>query len=101
MKLKKGDTVEVVAGKDKGKKGKIEKTFPGLDKVAINGVNEFKRHVKGKVQGQKSEIVTLTKPIAVANVAIICSKCKQQSRIGYKMIDDKKIRICKKCEEEL
>jgi large subunit ribosomal protein L24 len=104
MKLKKGDNVKVVLGKDKGKTGKIEKVFSKTGKVVIAGVNEFKRHLKARTQGQKSEIVTVTKPLALQNVALICPSCKLPTRIGYKM--DKptggdKIRFCRKCSKKI
>lgn len=98
MKLIKNDEVKVVAGKDKGKSGKIEKVFAKEGKVLIEGVNQFKRHVKARVQGQTSEIMTITKPLPVANVQLVCPKCKKLTRVGYKMEKDKKTRICRKCE---
>jgi large subunit ribosomal protein L24 len=100
MKLKKGDTVKVVAGKDSGKTGKIEKVMPKLAKVVVEGMNQYKRHVKSRMPGQKSEIITLTKPLPVANVQLICPKCKKPTRVGYKLLKDDKTRICKKCNQE-
>lgn len=110
MKLKKGDEIKVVIGKDKGKVGKIELVLTKSNKVVIPGVNEYKRHQKGRMQGQRSEIITITKPLPVSNVALICPKCKKLTRVGYK-IDEKlakgqsssgrKVRICRKCGKEL
>lgn len=99
MKLKKGDEVKVVLGKDKGKVSKIEKILPKEEKVLVSGVNQYKRHVKGKAQGQKSEIITLTKPLPVASVALICPKCHKITRIGFKFEKNKKERFCKKCDK--
>ena len=101
MKLQTADIVKVVRGKDAGKTGKIEKVFTKENKVIVEGVNQYKRHLKARVPGQKSEIVTLTKPLPVSNVALICPKCKKQTRIGYKVEKDSKVRICKKCGKEL
>lgn len=101
MKLHKGDLVQIVAGKDAGKTGKIEKVFSKEEKVLVEGVNQYKRHIKARTQGQKSEIVTITKPLAVANVALLCPKCKQPTRIGYVINKESKQRICKKCNEEI
>ena len=101
MKLLKGDNVKIVAGKDKGKSGKVEKVFTKTDKVLVEGVNQYKRHVKARVQGQTSEIMTITKPLPVANVQLVCPKCKKLTRVGYKMEKDKKVRICRKCEKEI
>ncbi len=101
MKLKKGDSVKIIKGKDKGKSGKIEKAFPSENKVLIPNVNLYKRHLKARSQQQPSEIVTLTKPLPIANVAFICPKCKKQSRVGYKIEKNLKSRICLKCKSEV
>lgn len=101
MKLHKGDQIKVTMGKDKGKAGKVEKVFPRLDRVLILGINEFKRHIKSKARGQKSEIVTITKPLPVSNVALICPKCNKLTRVGFKNEKGKKLRICRKCKKEI
>jgi large subunit ribosomal protein L24 len=101
MKLQKGDDVKVIRGKDQGKTGKIEKVFTKTQKVLLAGVNEYKRHVKARTQNQKSEIVTITKPLPVTNVMFICPKCKKPARIGYGMEKDKKIRVCRNCGKAL
>jgi len=101
MKLKKGDNVKIIKGKDKGKNGKIEKVFPKAKKVLIANVNLYKRHLKTRSQRQPSEIVTLTKPMPEANVAFVCPKCKRQSRIGFKIEKGLKSRICTKCKSEI
>lgn len=101
MKLKKGDLVTVVKGKDTGKTEKIEKVFSKENKVVVTGVNQYKRHVKSRMQGQKSEIITLTKPLPIANVQLVCPKCKKLTRVGYKMLKDEKVRYCKKCKAEI
>jgi|SRR3989344_1267597 len=99
MKLKKGDEVKIVRGKDKGKTGKIEKVLPKEDKVIIPNTNLYKRHLKARSQKQKSEIVTLTKPLAIGNVRIICPKCHLPTRVGFTTTGDKKERICRKCKQ--
>jgi large subunit ribosomal protein L24 len=101
MKLIKGDQVKVTVGKDAGKTGEIEKVFSKEDKVTVSGVNQYKRHVKGRLPGQKSEIITITKPLSTSKVALICQKCKQPTRVGFKFLKDDKIRVCKKCNEEI
>lgn len=101
MKLLKNDTVKIVAGKDNGKTGKIEKVFIKENKVLVEGVNQYKRHVKARSAQQKSEIITITKPLPVSNVALLCPKCKKITRVGFKMIKDGKVRICKKCKTEI
>ncbi len=100
MKLKKNDTVTVIRGKDKGKTEKVEKVLTREGKVIVTGVNQFKRHLKAR-PGNKSEITTITKGIPVANVALVCPKCKKLTRVGYLIEKGKKVRICKKCKKEI
>lgn len=101
MKFKKGDSIKVVIGKDKGKTGKIEKLLAKEGKAIILGINEFKRHIKGRASKDESEIRTITKPIALAKLAFICPKCNLQARVGFKMENGKKVRYCKKCGKEI
>ena len=101
MKLKKNDEVIVVIGKDKGKKGKIERGILKENKVLIPGVNLYKRHFKSKLQNKPSEIIEITKPMPVSNVAMICPNCHKETRIGYKIDNKEKIRICKKCNKKV
>jgi large subunit ribosomal protein L24 len=101
MKFRKGDEVKVVKGKDLGKTGKIEKVFRKEYAVLVSGVNLYKRHVKAKTRLQKSEIITISKPLPVANVALVCPKCKLQTRIGFIFENNKKMRVCKKCKQIL
>ena len=101
MKIKKGDNVKVLVGKDKGKTGKVEKVYLEDNKVLIAGVNEFKRHVKSRAQNEKSEIKTITKPINATNVAIVCGSCKKTTRVGIIFEKGKKVRICRKCGKEI
>jgi large subunit ribosomal protein L24 len=101
MKLKKGDLVKIVTGKDKGKTGKIEKILPKADKILVTGINQYKRHLKARAQGQTSEIVTITKPLASTNVALVCPHCKLQTRVGFKIEKNDKIRVCRKCDKKI
>lgn len=101
MKLKKGDNVKIVLGKDKGKEGKIEKVFGKVGKVLVTGINQYKRHLKARSQGQPSEIVTITKPLPLQNVALICPHCKVQTRIGFEIEKNDKIRVCRKCDKKI
>ena len=100
MKLKKGDTVKVVKGKDSGKSGKIDRVDPKKGKVVVEGINQYKRHMKAKMPGQKSEIITITKALPVSNVSLICPQCKKTTRVGFKIKGKDKTRICKKCEHD-
>jgi len=101
MKLKKNDEVKVKTGKDKDKKGKIEKVFSKENKVLIPGINLYKRHYKSRTQTKPSEIIEITKPFPVGNVALICPNCHKETRIGYKMENKEKVRICKKCKKKI
>jgi large subunit ribosomal protein L24 len=101
MKLKKGDNVLITSGKDKGRKGKIEKVFPKESKVQIPGINMYKRHMKKRDQNHPGGIVDISRPLPVGNVALICPKCSQPTRVGYLISKDEKTRICKKCEQSV
>lgn len=101
MKLKKGDKVVVIAGKDKGKEGKIVSTFKADDKIIVEGVNIAHKHVKPN-GGQAGQIIEVERPIHVSNVMIVDSKTKKGTRIGHTTgKDGKKIRISRKSQEKL
>lgn len=100
MKIKKGDTVLIISGKDKGKKSKVLEAFPKESKILVEGINLMKKHQKPKRSGEKGQVIELPKPINVSNVKLICSKCGKAVRIGYKIVEKKKYRICKKCGQE-
>lgn len=98
MKLKIGDKVKVIAGKDKGSDGTIEKIFPKKGTVLVPNVNMYKKHVKGgSTQGQQGGIYDIPRPLAVSKVALICPKCKKPTRVGYKVTSKSKERMCRKC----
>ena len=104
MKIKKGDTVLIISGKDKGKKGKILEVFPKEERILVEGVNLMKKHQRPRKAGEKGQIIELPKPIDISNAELICSKCGKATRVGYKpkTKDQKlKIRICKKCGQEI
>jgi len=99
--LKKGDTVKVIAGKEKGKTGKILSTIPDKARVVVEKINLIKRHQRPDAKG-KGGIVEKEGPIHVSNVMYLCDKCGSGVRIGYKILDDgKKARVCAKCHETL
>lgn len=100
FKFKVGDEVLVTTGKDKGKKGKIEKFFPEGNKILIEGINLIKKHKKIS-RGQPAGIQEIPRPIATAKVALICPKCAKVTRIGFSVDEKEKIRICKKCKGAL
>ena len=101
MKIKKGDNVKVLAGKDRGKTGVVARAFPDRDKVVVDGLNIRKRHVRARRAGQKGEAVQFPAPFSVSNVQLVCRKCGNPTRVGYKVTDITKVRICKKCGAEV
>jgi large subunit ribosomal protein L24 len=102
IKLKKGDQVKILFGKDKGKKAKIEKVFPKTGMVLLPGINLVKKHVKPQGEGKPGGIIEMPKPIASSKVALICPRCHQPTRVGLKPgKESKKIRICRKCQQTL
>lgn len=101
MKLKKGDTVMVLSGNDKGKTGEILEVIPKTQKIVVKGVNIRKKHVKPRAQGEEGGIIPTECAIHSSKVNIVCSKCGKASRLGYKVENDKKVRICKKCGAEI
>ncbi len=96
MKIKQGDKVIVIAGKDKGKEGIVQKVHPHVEKVVVEGVAVRKRHKKPTQQTPEGSIVEMYAPIHVSNVAIIDPKTKKPTRVGYKVVKDKKVRYAKK-----
>lgn len=101
MKIKKGDTVLITSGKDKGKKGKIIEAMPKDGRVVIEGLNLRKKHVKAKRSGEKGQIISLPASVNASNVKIVCLKCGKPARVGYKIEGGKKARVCKKCGQEI
>ena len=101
MKIKKGDTVLIISGKNRGKRGKVLQVFPREGRVVVEGVNLRKKHSRPRRAGEKGQIVEMPAPLHVSNIKIICSKCRKATRIGYKIVDKKKFRICKKCGQEI
>jgi len=101
MKIKKGDTVLIISGKDRGRRGKVLDVFPKKQKLVVEGVCLRKKHVRPKKSGEKGQIVTTPVSFSVSNVKLICLKCSKSTRVGYKLTEDKKkYRICKKCGQE-
>jgi large subunit ribosomal protein L24 len=99
QKIKKGDTVLVVKGKDKGKKGKVIKVIPKEARIIVEGVNLVKKHLKPKRVGEKGKIVEIPAPLSWANVRLICSSCSKPTKVGFRFEGEKKVRYCKKCNK--
>lgn len=101
MKIRKGDKVKVITGKDKGKIGPVLRVFIKDRKVLVEGVNIAKKHVKPGAVSKEGGIVSIERPIAVSNVMFYNEKLKRPVRVGYKVVDGKKKRVCKKSGEIL
>jgi large subunit ribosomal protein L24 len=100
MKIKKDDTVLVIAGKYKGKKGKVRFAYPENNRVMVEGINMIKKHTKAKQQVRQAGIIEREASINVSDVMLMCSKCNKATRVGYKVLDDgRKTRICRACGE--
>ena len=101
MSIKKGDTVKMIKGKDRGKKGKVLQVMGPANKVVIEGLNMRVKNVRAKRSGEKGQRVQFAAPMDASNVMIVCAKCGQSTRIGFRIINKNKIRICKKCKQEI
>jgi len=101
MKIKKGDTVLIISGKDRGKRGAVLQVFPKADRIMVEGANLKKKHRKPRKTGEKGQIINLPAALPVANSKLVCPKCGKPTRVGRKVVDGKKYRICKKCGEEI
>jgi large subunit ribosomal protein L24 len=97
MKIKKGDTVKVLVGKDTGRSGRVLTVLSKQDAVVVDGLNVFKKHVKGDSRLKKSAIIDIAKPLHISNVMLICPACSKPSRVVMKNVDGSFVRICRKC----
>src|SRR6266404_5697316 len=100
MKIKKGDNVLVISGKDRGRTAKVLKALPKQMRILIDGINLKSKHVKPKKQGEQGQVVKVPSPMDASDVKFLCPKCGKAVRLGYKVEGDKKFRICKKCKSE-
>jgi large subunit ribosomal protein L24 len=100
MKIRKDDTVLVIAGKDRGKKGKVRFAYPRKQRVIIEGINFIKKHSKARGAARQAGIIDLEAPVDISNVMLICNKCNKPVRIGFKKLEDgRRVRICRTCRE--
>jgi large subunit ribosomal protein L24 len=100
QKIIKGDNVQILLGRDRGKSGTVERVLGKQDKVVVGGINMVKRHVKGR-QGIEGGIIDIIKPLNLSNVSLVCPNCKKATRVGFKITGDTKTRFCKKCGKEI
>ena len=101
MNVKKNDTVVVLSGKDKGKQGKVLSVNPEAGKVVVEGVSVATRHQKARRQGEEGGIVKKETPIYACKVMTVCPKCNKATRVAHKIVDSKKVRVCKHCGAEI
>jgi large subunit ribosomal protein L24 len=100
MKIRKNDTVLVVAGRDKGKKGKVRVAIPKKERLLIDGINMIKKHARPTGQARQAGIIEREAPIHVSSVMLLCEKCAKPARVGRRLLaDGKKVRFCKACGE--
>ena len=97
MRLRVGDTVQVMAGKDRGKRGKIEHVILREEAVVVEKVNRWKKHLKPTRRYPQGGIIEISRPIRAANVMVVCSHCGKLTRVGSRLVGDRKLRICKRC----
>ena len=100
MKIRKNDTVLIIAGKDRGKKGKVRFAYPKNERLLVEGINFVKKHTRAMRQVRQAGIIEREAPINVTNVMFLCSKCNHPTRVGFRFLaDGKKVRVCRVCNE--
>jgi large subunit ribosomal protein L24 len=100
MKIRVNDEVVVLSGDDRGKRGKVHRSIPREGRLLVEGVNVEKRHMKARANIRQAGIIEREAPVSVSKVMLICSKCHQPTRVGFRVLEDKsKVRVCKKCGE--
>lgn len=93
--------MQIISGKDRGKRGKVLSALISRNKVVVEGLNIAKRHRRPRKEGEKGQRVEIPAPINISNVMLVCTSCGKPARIGYKIENEKKFRICKKCKGEV
>ena len=100
MQIRKNDTVLVIAGKDKGKTGKVRFAYPKEEQLIVESINFIKRHIRARGRVRQAGIIQLEAPIHVSNVMLLCSRCNHPTRVGFRFLEDgRKIRFCRRCSE--
>ena len=100
MKIRKNDTVLVIAGKDRGKKGKVRFSYPKEGRLLVEGINMIKRHTRARGQVRQAGIIEREAPINASDVMLLCAQCGQPARIGFRFLEDgRKVRVCRACNE--
>lgn len=97
MRIKKGDTVKIMRGKDRGKSGKVLRVSPEKDRIVVENVNMYLKHVRPKQQGEKGQTIEVSRPLSASNVMLVCPACHRATRIGFRTEGERKTRYCRKC----
>lgn len=97
MNFKKGDLIQIITGKDRGKQGKISEANPSSGKILVQGLNQYKKHQRPKKQGDKGEIISVSRYFNASNAMLVCGSCGKPTRVGHRIEGEKKSRYCKKC----
>ena len=101
MKIKKGDNVRIISGKDRGKNGKVLRVLNEGKKALVEGLNLVKKHSRPRRQGEKGQRISVPAAIHISNLMLVCPKCSRATRVGYKISGKNKFRVCKKCKGEI
>lgn len=100
MRIKKGDTIKIICGKDLGKTGKVLQVLPKRNRIIIEGLNLRIKHVRPRKEREKGQRISFPASMDISNVMLVCSKCGKTTKVGKKILGDKKkVRVCKKCGE--
>ena len=101
MNIRKNDTVLVISGKDKGKKGKVRYAFPEEKRLIVEGINMIKRHTRARAMTRQAGIIEREAPLHVSKVMLICNRCNRPARVGFRLLEGKRFRVCSSCHEVL
>ncbi|PJF44892.1 MAG: 50S ribosomal protein L24 [Phototrophicales bacterium] len=105
QRIRKGDTVEVISGKDRGQRGNVLRVLPKQNRVVVEGVNILKKHQRAQQAGttvRQAGIVQFEGPIHLSNVMLVCTQCEQRTRVGYRITEEgRKVRVCRKCGQDI
>jgi large subunit ribosomal protein L24 len=109
MKIKKGDKVKIIAGKDKGKTGKVLQVFPSKNKASVEGLNLLIKHLRPRREGESGQRIEFPAPMDLSNMMLICPECAKPVRVGYKYVESgegdkkkkRKFRVCRKCKQTI
>lgn len=100
MKIKKKDIVQIISGKDKGKRGEVLRVLSKKNKLIVEGLNLLVKHIRPRREGEKGQRIKIAAPLAISKVLLVCPKCKKQIRLGFRILTDgRKVRFCRKCKE--